>query len=98
MTALLVLHLAAALVAPLLVRWWGRQAFLVLARKIKGGLKPVGRQRFKPPATLPHVEDGWILQLLPSLRLAMVRVLDPDALVLAAPSIELYGKEAGRVC
>ncbi|GAB3354553.1 Na+/H+ antiporter subunit A [Modestobacter lapidis] len=31
MTALLVLHLAAALVAPLLVHQWGRQAFLALA-------------------------------------------------------------------
>ena len=31
MTALLVLHLAAAAAAPLLVRWWGRQAFLALA-------------------------------------------------------------------
>jgi multicomponent Na+:H+ antiporter subunit A len=30
-TALLVLHLVAALGAPVLVRWWGRQAFLVLA-------------------------------------------------------------------
>jgi multicomponent Na+:H+ antiporter subunit A len=30
-TALLVLHLLAALAAPLLVRWWGRQAFLALA-------------------------------------------------------------------
>ncbi|WP_369132440.1 Na+/H+ antiporter subunit A [Modestobacter sp. I12A-02662] len=31
MTALLLLHLIAALGAPLLVRWWGRAAFLVLA-------------------------------------------------------------------
>ncbi|MCW2676554.1 MAG: mnhA [Modestobacter sp.] len=31
MTGLLVLHLVAALGAPVLVRWWGRQAFLVLA-------------------------------------------------------------------
>ena len=31
MTALLLLHLLAAVVAPLLVRWWGRQAFLALA-------------------------------------------------------------------
>ena len=31
MIALLSLHLLAALLAPLLVRWWGRQAFLVLA-------------------------------------------------------------------
>lgn len=31
MTTLLALHLLAALVAPLLVRSWGRQAFLVLA-------------------------------------------------------------------
>ncbi|MCW2698350.1 MAG: mnhA, partial [Modestobacter sp.] len=31
MIDLLVLHLVAALVAPLLVRWWGRQAFLALA-------------------------------------------------------------------
>ena len=31
MTQLLVLHLVAALVAPVLVRWWGRQAFLALA-------------------------------------------------------------------
>jgi multicomponent Na+:H+ antiporter subunit A len=30
-TAFLLLHLAAAVVAPLLVRWWGRQAFLALA-------------------------------------------------------------------
>jgi multicomponent Na+:H+ antiporter subunit A len=29
--ALLLLHLVAALLAPLLVRWWGRQAFLALA-------------------------------------------------------------------
>jgi multicomponent Na+:H+ antiporter subunit A len=31
MTALLALHLVAALAAPLLVRWWGRSAFLALA-------------------------------------------------------------------
>jgi multicomponent Na+:H+ antiporter subunit A len=31
MIALLSLHLLAALLAPVLVRWWGRQAFLVLA-------------------------------------------------------------------
>ena len=31
MTSLLVLHVLAAVLAPLLVRWWGRQAFLVLA-------------------------------------------------------------------
>lgn len=31
MSALLLLHLLAALVAPVLVRWWGRQAFLALA-------------------------------------------------------------------
>ena len=31
MTALLLLHLLGAVVAPVLVRWWGRQAFLVLA-------------------------------------------------------------------
>jgi multicomponent Na+:H+ antiporter subunit A len=31
MTALLLLHLLAAVLAPVLVRWWGRQAFLVLA-------------------------------------------------------------------
>jgi multicomponent Na+:H+ antiporter subunit A len=30
-TALLLLHLIAAVLAPLLVRWWGRQAFLALA-------------------------------------------------------------------
>ena len=30
-TALLLLHLLAAVLAPVLVRWWGRQAFLVLA-------------------------------------------------------------------
>ena len=31
MTFLLLLHLLAAVVAPVLVRWWGRQAFLALA-------------------------------------------------------------------
>jgi multicomponent Na+:H+ antiporter subunit A len=31
MTALLLLHLLGALAAPVLVRWWGRQAFLALA-------------------------------------------------------------------
>ena len=31
MLAFLLLHLLAAVLAPLLVRWWGRQAFLVLA-------------------------------------------------------------------
>ncbi|MBJ7451965.1 MAG: Na+/H+ antiporter subunit A [Blastococcus sp.] len=31
MLALLIAHLVAATVAPLLVRWWGRQAFVVLA-------------------------------------------------------------------
>ncbi|TFV90477.1 Na+/H+ antiporter subunit A [Blastococcus sp. CT_GayMR16] len=31
MTFLLLLHLLAALLGPVLVRWWGRQAFLVLA-------------------------------------------------------------------
>jgi multicomponent Na+:H+ antiporter subunit A len=30
-TSLLLLHLLAAVVAPVLVRWWGRQAFLALA-------------------------------------------------------------------
>ncbi|SNS94385.1 multisubunit sodium/proton antiporter, MrpA subunit /multisubunit sodium/proton antiporter, MrpB subunit [Geodermatophilus saharensis] len=31
MTALLLLHLIAGVLAPVLVRWWGRQAFLALA-------------------------------------------------------------------
>ena len=31
MTALLLLHVLAAILAPVLVRWWGRQAFLALA-------------------------------------------------------------------
>ena len=31
MVGLLILHVAAALVAPLLVRWWGRNACYVLA-------------------------------------------------------------------
>ena len=31
MLLLLLLHLVAAVLAPVLVRWWGRQAFLVLA-------------------------------------------------------------------
>ena len=31
MLALLIAHLVAATAAPLLVRWWGRQAFLALA-------------------------------------------------------------------
>ncbi|RBY96180.1 Na+/H+ antiporter subunit A [Blastococcus sp. TF02-8] len=81
MLALLLLHLAAAALAPLLVRWWGRQAFLALA------LVPAASFGWIV-SRLGSVTDGGDLRetvpWIPTLDLEIVLRLDALALTLAA--------------
>jgi len=81
MLVLLLLHLVAGVLAPVLVRWWGRQAFLALALVPAAGfgwvlsqLGPVLAGQ-EPRETLP-----WI----PALRLDVALRLDALALAFAA--------------
>jgi multicomponent Na+:H+ antiporter subunit A len=79
--ALLLAHLVAATAAPLLVRWWGRQAFLVLA------LVPAVSFAWVM-AQLATVTDGGEVRettpWVPALDLALALRLDALALTLAA--------------
>ena len=80
MTVLLLVHVAAALAAPVLVRWWGRQAFLALALAPAAGLVWVLTR-------LPTVLDGGEVQetfpWVPALDLAVALRLDALALTFA---------------
>jgi len=79
--ALLLLHLVAATVAPLLVRWWGRQAFLALALVPAVGFAWVMAQ-------LGAVTGGGEVQettpWVPTLDLEIALRLDALSLTLAA--------------
>ena len=81
MTALLALHLVAALVAPPLVRWWGRSAYLALA------LVP-GAAFVWVLAQLSAVTDGRAVtettSWIPTLDLAITLRLDQLSLTIAA--------------
>ncbi|TKJ18113.1 Na+/H+ antiporter subunit A [Blastococcus sp. CCUG 61487] len=81
MLALLLLHLAAAVVAPLLVRWWGRQAFAALALVPAAGFVWVMAQ-------LGTVTDGGEVRetvpWVPALDLDVALRLDALSLTLAA--------------
>ncbi|MCZ2829789.1 Na+/H+ antiporter subunit A [Modestobacter sp. VKM Ac-2986] len=81
MTALLALHLVAALAAPLLVRWWGRPAYLALA------LVP-GAAFVWVLAQLSAVTDGRAVtettSWIPTLDLAITLRLDQLSLTIAA--------------
>ncbi|MGY1709389.1 Na+/H+ antiporter subunit A [Geodermatophilus sp. SYSU D00758] len=81
MTVLLLAHLVAALVAPLLVRWWGRQAFLALA------LVPAAAFAWSM-ARLGTVLDGGEVRdtvpWVPTLDLAVELRLDALALTFAS--------------
>ncbi|MGY2074737.1 Na+/H+ antiporter subunit A [Blastococcus sp. SYSU DS0828] len=80
MLALLLLHLVAAVAAPVLVRWWGRQAFLALALVPAVGFGWVLAQ-------LGRVTDGGevteTVPWVPTLRLDIALRLDALALVFA---------------
>ncbi|WP_448614522.1 Na+/H+ antiporter subunit A [Modestobacter sp. URMC 112] len=81
MTALLLLHLLAALVAPLLVRWWGRQAFLALALVPAAGFGWVlGRLGSVTGGGEVRETTPWI----PTLDLAVTLRLDALSLAFAA--------------
>jgi multicomponent Na+:H+ antiporter subunit A len=79
--AVLLCHLVAAVVAPLLVRWWGRQAFLVLALVPAAGFVWVMAQ-------LGAVTGGGDVRetvpWVPALDLEVALRLDALALTLAA--------------
>jgi multicomponent Na+:H+ antiporter subunit A len=79
--ALLLLHLVAALCAPLLVRWWGRSAFLALALVPAAGFGWV-------LARLPAVLDGQPItataRWIPALDLSLALRLDALSLMFAA--------------
>ena len=81
MLALLIAHLVAATAAPLLVRWWGRQAFLVLALVPAAGFAWVMAQ-------LGTVTGGGDVRettpWVPSLDLEVALRLDALSLTLAA--------------
>ncbi|WP_040337513.1 Na+/H+ antiporter subunit A [Candidatus Blastococcus massiliensis] len=81
MLALLLLHLVAATAAPLLVRWWGRQAFLVLALVPGGGF-------VWTMAQLGTITDGGEVRettpWVPALDLEIALRLDALSLTLAA--------------
>ena len=81
MLLLLIAHLVAATAAPLLVRWWGRQAFLVLALVPAAGFAWVLAQ-------LGTVTGGGEVRettpWVPSLDLAVALRLDALSLTLAA--------------
>ncbi|CCG01456.1 Na+/H+ antiporter subunit A [Blastococcus saxobsidens] len=80
MLAVLLLHLLAAGSAPLLVRWWGRQAFLVLA------LVPAAGFGWLLTRLTTVTGGGDVVQRMPwvpALELDVVLRLDPLALLFA---------------
>ncbi|MGY1738329.1 Na+/H+ antiporter subunit A [Geodermatophilus sp. SYSU D00684] len=80
MTALLLAHLVAALAAPVLVRWWGRNAFLALALVPAAGFAWTLAQ-LSAVASGDDVRETvpWV----PALDLSVTLRLDPLALVFA---------------
>ena len=78
---LLLLHLLAALLAPVLVRWWGRQAFLVLALVPAAGFVWVLGQL---GAVLAGNEVRETMPWVPELDLQIALRLDALALTFAA--------------
>ncbi|SFO11364.1 multisubunit sodium/proton antiporter, MrpA subunit (TC 2.A.63.1)/multisubunit sodium/proton antiporter, MrpB subunit (TC 2.A.63.1) [Geodermatophilus obscurus] len=81
MLALLLLHLLAGVLAPVLVRWWGRQAFLALALVPAAGFAWVTAQL---PAVLAGGQARETLPWVPALDLDVALRLDALALVFAA--------------
>jgi multicomponent Na+:H+ antiporter subunit A len=81
MLALLLLHLLAALLAPVLVRWWGRQAFLALALVPAAGTVWVLAQL---GAVLAGDEVRETVPWIPALDLQVALRLDALALTFAA--------------
>ncbi|TYP87105.1 Na+/H+ antiporter subunit A [Blastococcus xanthinilyticus] len=81
MTVLLLFHFGAGLVAPLLVRWWGRQAFLALALVPAAGL---GWALSRLPTALDGGEVRERFPWVTALELEVVLRLDALALVFAA--------------
>ncbi len=81
MLALLLLHLLAGALAPVLVRWWGRQAFLALALVPAAAFAWVLAQL---PAVLDGVEPRETLPWVPALDLEVALRLDALALTFAA--------------
>ncbi|MGY1746099.1 Na+/H+ antiporter subunit A [Blastococcus sp. SYSU D00695] len=80
MLVLLLLHLLAAVLAPALVRWWGRQAFLALA------LVPAvafGWVLARVPAVLDGREVRETVEWIPALDLQVALRLDALALLFA---------------
>ncbi len=80
MLVLLLLHLLAALLAPVLVRWWGRQAFVALALVPAAGLGWVLAQL---PAVLDGGEVREDVSWIPALDLQVALRLDALALLFA---------------
>jgi multicomponent Na+:H+ antiporter subunit A len=81
MLALLLLHLLAGVLAPLFVRWWGRQTFLVLA------LAPAAAfvwTMLQLRAVLAGNEVRETVPWIPALDLEVALRLDPLALTFAA--------------
>ncbi|RBY80489.1 Na+/H+ antiporter subunit A [Blastococcus sp. TF02A-26] len=81
MLVLLLLHLVAALLAPVLVRWWGRQAFLALA------LVPAAAFAWtlaQLSAVLDGREVSETVEWIPALDLQIALRLDALALLFAA--------------
>ena len=77
MTALLLLHLLAAVLAPVLVRWWGRRAFLVLA------LVPAAAFGWLPAQLTTVTHGGEVREVtpwIPTLDLDIALRLDPLSL------------------
>jgi multicomponent Na+:H+ antiporter subunit A len=80
-TVLLLVHLLAALAAPVLVRWWGRDAFLVLALVPAAGLAWVLAQL---SAVVSGDDVRETVPWVPALDLSLTLRLDALALVFAA--------------
>ncbi|MGY1594544.1 Na+/H+ antiporter subunit A [Geodermatophilus sp. SYSU D00708] len=81
MLVLLLLHLLAALLAPVLVRWWGRQAFLVLALVPAAAF---GWTLLQLRAVLAGDEVRETVPWIPALDLDVALRLDALALAFAA--------------
>jgi multicomponent Na+:H+ antiporter subunit A len=79
-TLLLTLHACAAILAPLLVRWWGRNAFFVLA-VVPAASAAWLVSRLGSLGTDRSVDETW--EWLPSLDIDLALRLDPLAALLA---------------
>ncbi len=81
MLVLLLLHLLAGVLAPALVRWWGRQAFLALALVPAAGF---GWVLSRAGAVLADAEPRETVPWVPALDLEVALRLDALALIFAA--------------